>query len=238
MNRWPVKKLGELCDVRIGRTPRRNNPDYWGGTAVWVTVRELNNNRIISSKENISDKAVKECMPQPIPTDTLLFSFKLSIGKMAISGCPLYTNEAIAALPIKNKNLISLDYLRYVLLTKTYYDASEHAAKGKLLNKEKVKNIDIPVPPKKEQERIVKFLNEADELRKLRAQADQRTTDLIPALFHEMFGDPVRNTKKWLAKTVDEICELVRGSSPRPKSNTCYSGGPIPRLMIEDITRD
>ena len=47
----------------------------------------------------------------------------------------------------------------------------------------------MPVPPLAEQERIVKLLDEADELRKLRAQADRRTADLIPALFHEMFGD-------------------------------------------------
>ena len=52
-------------------------------------------------------------------------------------------------------------------------------------------SIDIPVPPLAEQERIVKLLDEADELRKLRAQADRRTADLIPALFHEMFGDPL-----------------------------------------------
>ena len=60
----------------------------------------------------------------------------------------------------------------------------------------------------------------------------------IPALFHEMFGDAEQNLKKWRTKSVADVCNLVRGSSPRPKSDSRYYGGPIPRLMIEDITRD
>jgi type I restriction enzyme S subunit len=60
-----------------------------------------------------------------------------------------------------------------------------------------LKKFPIPVPPLAEQERIVKLLDEADELRKLRAQADQRTAALIPALFDEMFGDPKVNPKGW-----------------------------------------
>lgn len=109
---------------------------------------------------------------------------------------------------------------------------------GKVLNKEKVQQLQIPVPPLEEQERIVKLLDEADELRKLRAQADRRSVDLTPALFHEMFGDAEQNAKKWPTKAVADVCNLVRGSSPRPKSDPRYYGGPIPRLMIEDITRD
>src|SRR5258706_164808 len=44
--------------------------------------------------------------------------------------------------------------------------------------------------------------------------------------------------KPWPTKRVEEICNLVRGSSPRPKGDSRFFGGPIPRLMIEDITRD
>ena len=82
MKCWPTKRLRELCDVRIGRTPRRDEPRFWGGNAVWVTIRELNGGEITSSKETVSDAAVRECMPEPVPVGTLLFSFKLSIGKM------------------------------------------------------------------------------------------------------------------------------------------------------------
>lgn len=71
-----------------------------------------------------------------------------------------------------------------------------------------VRNVHVPVPPLAEQERIVKLLDEADELRKLRAQADHRTADLIPALFHEMFGDLTTNPKQWPLKMLGDITRI------------------------------
>lgn len=197
MMHWPSKTLGELCDVRIGRTPRRDDSRYWGGDATWVTVSELNGGEITSSREQISEIAVREIMPPPVPTGTLLFSFKLSIGKMAVAGCPLYTNEAIAALPIKRPAELSRDFLRLALLRSSHEGAANTAVMGKVLNKEKVQQIRVPFPPLAEQERIVKLLDEANELRKLRAQADRRMNDLVPALFNEMFGEPVTNARNW-----------------------------------------
>ena len=81
----------------------------------------------------------------------------------------------------------------------------------------------IPVPPLAEQERIVKLLDEADELRKLRAQADRRTADLIPALFHEMFGDPEHN-RSWPVKPLAELS----ARSHLLRTGTCTTRRPIP----------
>jgi type I restriction enzyme, S subunit len=218
MKDWPKKSLGELCDVRIGRTPRRDEPRFWGGNAVWVTIRDMNGGQITASKETVSEAAVRECMPEPVPAGTLLFSFKLSIGKMAVAGCPLYTNEAIAALPIRKPTELSRDFLRYALLRDSHEGTANTAVMGKVLNKEKVQQLTIPVPPIAEQERIVKLLDEADRLRKLRAQGSQRTTALIPALFHEMFGDPAANTRNWKRETFADLLDRIdSGWSP-----TCH----------------
>lgn len=212
MKRWPIRPLGELCDVRIGRTPRRDEPRFWGGDAVWVTIRELNGGEITSSKEMVSEAAVQECMPDPVPVGTLLFSFKLSIGKMAVAGCPLYTNEAIAALPIRDPSKLSRDFLRYALLAESHEGTANMAVLGKVLNKEKVQQLPISVPPLAEQERIVTLLDEADELRELRAQADRRTAALIPSLFHEMFGPDAPGSAIWQNATVAEIAAPHEGS--------------------------
>ena len=64
-----------------------------------------------------------------------------------------------------------------------------------------------------EQERIVKLLDEADELRKLRAQADRRTATLIPALFHEMFGSPTNNPLGWPVENVQTLFDQRRGGA-------------------------
>ncbi len=68
-----------------------------------------------------------------------------------------------------------------------------------------LKTFPIPVPPMAEQERIVRLLDEADELRKLRAKADRRATDVIPALFQKMFGDPATNSKGWPVRPFGEL---------------------------------
>lgn len=229
MSKWPTRSLAELCEVRIGRTPRRDTPKYWGGSATWLTIRDLNQDSVSSSKEQISDVAVSECMPPPVPAGTLLFSFKLSIGRMAIAGCPLWTNEAIAALPIRDPNALSVNFLKYALMAKTHDSAADSAVLGKLLNKKKVEQIRIPVPPLAEQNRIVKLLDEADAIRKLRAQADQRTADLIPALFHQMFGDPVTNPMGWPIRPFGELAKNQDGKrKPVKESDRAAMVGEVP----------
>ena len=75
----------------------------------------------------------------------------------------------------------------------------------------------IPVPPLAEQERIVKLLDEADDLRKLRAQADRRATALIPALFYEMFGDPGESEVLATRRLCSANQRTVGKSNPRTK---------------------
>ena len=78
----------------------------------------------------------------------------------------------------------------------------------------------------------MKLLDEADELRKLRAQADRRTAALIPALFHEMFGEPLANTKRFPLRRIGELCDVSRGASPRPIAK--FMGGTVPWIRIGD----
>lgn len=208
---YPIKTLGQLCSVRIGRTPRRDSPQYWGGSAPWITVGELNGEVITVSKEQISDLAVREVMPAPVPPGTLLYSFKLSIGKMGIAGVPLYTNEAIASLEIRNPEELDRDYLRYALLTGNSESGANHAVLGKVLNKAKVEALPVLVPPLPEQRRIVDLLARAEGIVRLRREAEQKAAELIPALFLDMFGDPATNPKGWPEHSLGDIAQVVSG---------------------------
>ncbi len=179
---------------------------------------------------------MRECMPESVPAGTLLFSFKLSIGKMSIAGCPLYTNEAIAALLIRKPTELSCNFLRYALLRESHEGTANTAVMGKVLNKEKVQQLSIPVPPLSEQKRIVKLLDEADELRKLRAKAEERTSQLTQAIFLEMFGDPATNPKNWPTKLLSELGTLDRGRSRhRPRDAAHLYGGPYPFIQTGDV---
>lgn len=65
----------------------------------------------------------------------------------------------------------------------------------------------------------MKLLDEADELRKLRARAGTRTKALIPALFNEMFGDPATNLKGWKLTPISDIADVQGGLQLTPKRN-------------------
>src|SRR5882724_1057639 len=92
---WPTELLGELCDIVIGRTPSRNRPELWRGEHPWLSIADMNQGKFIrTTKERISSLGVTESGSRLIRCGTVLLSFKLSIGKVAVTDIDSYTNEA------------------------------------------------------------------------------------------------------------------------------------------------
>jgi len=158
------RKLGDVVDVLIGGTPARANFEYFNGTNLWVSISEMKGTIINDTKEKISEEGIKKSNVKLIPKGTTLLSFKLSIGKTAIAGKDLYTNEAIAGLIPKN-NEIRNDYLfhlfngRIIDLEKDNFNTF-----GKSLNSAFLKNeVIIPLPPLNIQEEIVKACQKVDD---------------------------------------------------------------------------
>jgi type I restriction enzyme S subunit len=163
---WKLERLADLCEIKLGKTPSRSDKSYWDdekvGSNIWVSIADLtklNSRFIADSKEYISDKGAS--LFKPVKAGTLLMSFKLSIGKLAYANCDLYTNEAIVALPIKDKNKINSDFLFYFL---QFYDWDKETEndvklKGKTLNKAKLNEIKVPLPPLPIQQKIVAKLD-------------------------------------------------------------------------------
>jgi type I restriction enzyme S subunit len=101
-----------------------------------------------------------------------------------------------------------------------------------------VRNVHIPLAPLVEQERIVMLLDAGDELRKLRAEANCRAASLIPALFHEMFGDPFTNQKGWPQRLFASVGQLDRGRSKnRPRDEASLYGGKYPFIQTGDVAK-
>jgi type I restriction enzyme M protein len=148
-----LKTLLKDEKVIIGFTPPRDDDSYWfGGKHTWVKITDMNDDMYISdSEEKITDLGIKP--DKLLPTGTLLFSFKLSIGKVSITQKPLYTNEAIAGLIIDDE--IVKKYLYYVL-PKIDYN-SNRATKGGTLNTETVGDLEIPFDYKKAKEIVAKL---------------------------------------------------------------------------------
>lgn len=156
-SKFDIKPLGKVCNVLIGGTPSRKNGEFFKGDNLWVSIGEMNGQVINDTKEKITDEAVKKSNVKPIPKGTTLLSFKLSIGKTAIAGKKLYTNEAIAGLiPINNQVLDSFIYYLFKSNLIKLEDYIGDKAFGKSLNSTILKkDVKIPVPPIDVQEKII-----------------------------------------------------------------------------------
>jgi len=93
----------------------------------------------------------------------------------------------------------------------------------------------IPVPPLSEQRRIVEILDQADRLRRLRAEADAKFDRILPALFIKMFGDPATNPMGWPVRSLGELCAVVSGATPKTNVPE-YWGGEIAWATPKDLS--
>ena len=160
------KKLGELFDLQMGKTPSRDNSLYWHGNNKWVSIADLSKSGkfISETKETISDLGVTESGIKKVDKDTVIMSFKLSVGKSAITADDMYTNEAIMAFNDKNILPIDKEWLYYYLSNFDWSKTGNKAVKGITLNKAILKDISINVPDLSEQRKIVARLTRLDRL--------------------------------------------------------------------------
>lgn len=228
-------RLQDICQIEIGRTPSRSVREYWDGHLPWATISDLGHGRrLTETKECITAKGAEESRSRMVPAGTLLLSFKLSLGKRAIAGRDLFTNEAIAALQIIDERTVARDYLYWALGAVDYDAHVDRAAKGKTLNKQKLRKLCVPLPPLAEQKRIAKILDAADALRAKRRESLALLDELLRSTFLDMFGDPVANPKGWPVVLADEVFEDLRyGTS----SKCTQDSGPdlVPVLRIPNI---
>ena len=157
-------EISKVIDIELGKTPSRNNTDYWNGKNTWITIADMTQKYIEESKEKITDIAIKNTKIKKVPQNTVIMSFKLSIGKRAITKAEVYTNEAIAAFHIKDLKSLIPEYLYYALESVDFLRYTDKAVKGKTLNKEKLKKIRIPISSLLAQLKISKILNKIQKI--------------------------------------------------------------------------
>ncbi len=242
---WEVKKLGDIAKIQIGKTPSRNNIDFFQGENIWLSIRDLKSKFVSSSSEKISNEAISKTNIKVVPKGTLLMSFKLTLGKTAFAECDLYTNEAIAAIFIKNKN-INKYFLDYVLKFTDLEKYVDNAVKGKTLNKQKLKQIEIPLPPLKEQERIVGILDESfakiDESIKILEQDLLNLDELMQSALQKAFNPLKDNAKEnyklpqgWEWKNLGEIANTSSGGTPSRNKKEYWENGNIKWLKSGEL---
>ena len=226
-------KIGDICEIVSGGTPKTSVENYWDGDIKWITPAEINDDTYIinDSVRKITELGVQKTGLSSFPEGTIILSSRAPIGKVAIAGCEMYCNQGF-------KNLICSDkiynkYLYWFLKGNTdFLNSLGRGATFKEISKSIVSEIEINVPDIEHQKDAVNTLEKASEVISLRKQELATLDDLIKARFVEMFGNPLDGTAKYPIHQVGEIANSV---DPQPSHRTPpIDEDGIPYVSIKD----
>ena len=216
-----MAKLGEVCTIVSGSTPKTSVASYWDGNIKWITPAELNEDTfyIMDSVRHITEEGKEKTGLSYLPTGTVILSSRAPIGKTAIAGCEMCCNQGF-------KNLICSDaiyneYLYFFLKSKTdYLNSLGRGATFKEISKSIVENIEIPLPEVNQQKEIAEKFKKLEQLISLRKQQLAKLDELVKARFVEMFGNIIRNDKSWPIHNFSDIASSRLGKMLDAKQQT------------------
>ena len=233
-------KLKNIFDLEMGKTPSRSSKVYWNKKDYkWISIADLTKTGkyISETKEYISEQAVKECKIKIIPANTVVMSFKLSIGKTAITAEDMYSNEAVMAFHDKHVIDFLPEYIFYMFKYKNWYEGSNKAVMGKTLNKATLSEIEIDVCPVEKQRIIVNNLDKIMSVLESRENELILLDDLIKARFVEMFGAVEQNPFEWDMSSVGKLISSCEAGWSGNGTQRAKKDGEIAVLRVSAVTK-
>jgi type I restriction enzyme S subunit len=159
---WEIKKLKELVDIGIGRTPPRKESEWFSKSVSdikWVSIKDLGDSGVFvfDSSEYLTEAAVENFNVPVIPPDTVLLSFKMTLGRVAITTEHMLSNEAIAHFKFKDETPFSKEFLYFYLKTYPYDSLGSTSSIVTSINSGMIKDMEAIIP---DDETLKKFENQ------------------------------------------------------------------------------
>ena len=209
-------KLGDICEIVSGSTPKTSIDEYWDGDIDWITPAEISEDTYIveESVRKLTQLGVEKTGLKPFPKGTVILSSRAPIGKVAIAGKEMYCNQGFKNLICSDKVLP--EYLYWFLRGNTaYLNSLGRGATFKEISKGIVAEIEINLPDKKEQQLSVDTLKKVWDVIVVRRQELEQLDLLIKARFVEMFGDE-NNSLNWDMVNVEDVADVQVGVVIKP----------------------
>jgi type I restriction enzyme S subunit len=212
---WVVVRLNEVCEVRYGK-------------ALASEIRENSGSVPVIGSSLVS--AFHDTAYHHKPS--IVIGRKGSVGSIQYVDVPFWPIDTVFFLD-QVSPLIDLSYLA-AALSHFGLDRYKIVVGVPGINRKDLESFLFPLPPLSEQQQIVEILQEAEQLRRLRSQAESKTADLIPAMFESHFGDPVGNSKEW---HIEPLASVINGTPQNGlyKPAELYGEG-TPIIRIGDFT--
>ena len=233
---WPRVRLGDVAQEFIsGGTPSTKVEHYWTGDIPWITGADVTDNIVVAGRKWITREAIDNSATHVVPKGAILLVTRTGVGKVAIAGADIAISQDLTGIVLKEGT--NADFVAAAIRQKTrnLLDIQQGAIIKGVLRKD-VEKLEIPLPPLSEQCRIVEILDQADRIRRLRADADAKTERILPALFIKMFGDPRTNPMGWPVVQLGDVAqEFISGGTPSTKVEHYWTGD-IPWITGADVT--
>ena len=148
---WRVCSAETIFKINIGKTPPRKEQQWFtninNGNVKWVSISDLGSNEIFieDSKEYLTKEAIAKFNIIVVPEDTILVSFKLTVGRVGISNCELTTNEAVARFYLPKSYFREYTYLS--LKNYNYARLGSTSSIATAVNSKIIKNMKLLIPP-------------------------------------------------------------------------------------------
>ena len=229
-------KLGDICEIVSGSTPKTNIAEFWDGDVKWITPAELDENTYIitDSVRKITDLAMQKTGLTAFPAGTVILSSRAPIGKVAIAGCKMCCNQGF-----KNficSELVNNKYLYWFLKHNTaYLNSLGRGATFKEISKSIVSSIEINLPSLEEQQRVVDNIEKISTIITLRKKEISILDDLIKARFIELFGEPGTNPMNWKETTIGEECFYIKDGPHKSLPDIGKENGGHPFISVRNI---
>lgn len=200
---WKASSIGDIFEVFIGSTPKRNNLNYWGGEIKWISSGEVSFCNIYDTKEKISSEGLQNTSCKVHPPGTVIMAMigeGKTRGQVGILKVEATHNQNTAAIRVNESTYLS-KLLYHFLVFK--YEENRKVGSGnnqKALNKERVKSISIPLPPIQEQHLIIQEiesrLSVADKMEESITQSLQQAEALRQSILKKAFEGKLIVEKK------------------------------------------
>ena len=212
MSRWPIRKVGALVTVRGGGTPKRDVDSYFQGHIPWVTPKDMKSWEIADAQIRITDEAVANSAANMVPPGSVLLVVRSGVLKhtapVAVSRVPVAINQDMKAL-ICGQDVLPEYLARFLKHQEPEILSWVRATTADNYPIDKLKDLEIPLPPLDEQRRIAAILDQADALRRKRREAIEKQSALLASAFETIVGEPSKNPMGWAVTTMEEVASLI-----------------------------
>ena len=236
---WEIRKLGEVCEIVNGSTPLRTNKDFWeNGQFPWFTIDDIREQgrKITETKQKVTQVALSKL--RLLPVDTVLLCCTASVGEYAITKIELATNQQFNGLVVKDKRILFPEFLMHYCSTlKEKLQRLSGKTTIEFIAISKLKNIEVPLPPLPEQQRIVSILDECfSAIDQAKANAEQNLKNARELFESYLQGVFEKGNENWEVKCLDEL-GIITSSKRIYKSEYVNDGVPFYRTKeIKEIS--